>query len=75
MAKHLKEEFSVSSCVGQLTRLGAAERQSAEDKRPRMEGEFLFPLVALLAGELDGIELPEPAFRHGAGGKTCADCG
>jgi len=30
--------------------------------------------VALIAGELDGIELPKPAFRHRDGGKTCADC-
>jgi hypothetical protein len=61
--------------MGQLTRLRAAERQATEDKRPRMEGKFLFPMVALLAGELDGIELPEPAFRHRDGGKTRANCG
>ncbi len=61
--------------MSQLTRLRAAERQAAEDKWPRMEGEFLFPLVALLAGELDGIELPKPTFRHRNGRKTGADCG
>ena len=61
--------------MGQLTGLRAAERQAAEDKRPCMEGEFLFALVALFAGELDGIELPEPAFRHRDGGKTRANCG
>ena len=60
----MEEELSVPSCVGQLTRLGAAERQAAEDKRPRMEGEFLFALVPLIAGKLDGIELPKPAFRY-----------
>ena len=73
--RDLQKKLSVPSCMGQLTRLGAAERQAAEHKRPRMEGEFLFALVALLAGELDGIELPEPAFRHRDGGKTCANCG
>ncbi len=61
--------------MGQLTGLRAAERQAAEDKRPCMEGEFLFALVALFAGELDGFELPEPAFRHRDGGKTRANCG
>jgi len=55
--------------------LRAAERQAAEHKWPRMEGEFLFPVFALLAGEVDGIELPEPALRHRDGGKARADCG
>ena len=75
MRRDLQKKLSVPSCMGQLTRLGAAERQAAEDKRPRMEGEFLFALVALLAGELDGIELPKPAFRCRDGGKTRANCG
>jgi hypothetical protein len=57
MRGDLQKELSVPSCMGQLTRFGAAERQAAEDKRPRMEREFLFTLGALLAGELDGIEL------------------
>ena len=61
--------------MGQLTRLGAAERQTAEDKRPRMEGEFLFALVPLIAGELDGIELPDSPLRYPDGGKTRANCG
>jgi len=73
--RDLQKKLSVPSCMGQLARLGAAERQAAEDKRPRMEGEFLFPMVALLAGELDGIELTKPAFRHRDGGKTCPNCG
>jgi hypothetical protein len=73
--RDLQKELSVPSCMGQLTRLGAAERQATEDKRSRMEGEFLFAMVALLAGKLDGIELAEPAFRHHGGGKTCANCG
>ena len=75
MRRDLQKELSVPSCMGQLTRLGAAERQATEDKRPRMEGEFLFPMVALLAGELDGIELPESPLRYPDGGKTCANCG
>ena len=73
--RDLQKKLSVPSCMRQLTRLGAAERQAAEHKRPCMEGEFLFALVALLAGELDGIELPEPAFRYRDGGKTRANCG
>jgi len=73
--RNLEEELSVPSCVGQLTRLGAAERQAAEDKRPRMEGEFLLSGVALIAGELDGIELPESPLRYPDGGKTGANCG
>jgi len=40
-----------------------------------VEGKFLFALVALLAGKLDGIELPEPTFRHRDGRKTRAYCG
>jgi len=73
--RNLQKELSVPSRMGQLTGWWAAERQATEDKRPRMEGELLFALVALLAGELDVIELPEPAFRHRDGGKTCPNCG
>jgi hypothetical protein len=72
---NLKEELSVPSRMGQLTGLRAAERQAAEDKRPCLEGEFLVAVVALLAGELDGFDLPEPALRHRDGGKTGANCG
>ena len=66
----LETELSVSSHMGQLTGLGAAERQAAEDKRPRMEGEILFALVALFAGKVDRFELTKPAFRHRDGGKN-----
>ena len=75
MRRNLQKELSVSSRVGQLTGLRAAERQATEDKRPGMEGEFLFALVALLAGELDGIELPDSPLRYPDGGKTGANCG
>jgi hypothetical protein len=75
MSRDLEKELSVSSRMGQLAGLRAAERQAAEDKRARMEGEFLLALVPLIAGELDGIELPEPAFRHRDSGKTCPNCG
>jgi hypothetical protein len=34
-----------------------------------------FAIVALLAGELDGIELPEAASRYRDGGKTSPICG
>jgi hypothetical protein len=73
--RDLQKKLSVPSCMRQLTRLGAAERQAAKHKRPCMEGEFLFALVALLAGELDGIELPKSAFRYRNRGKAGADCG
>jgi hypothetical protein len=75
MRRNPQKELSVPSCMGQLTRLRAAERQTAENKRPRMESEFLFALVPLIAGELDGVELPKPALRHREGGKTSANCG
>ena len=75
MSRNLEKELSVPSGMGQLAGLGAAERQAAEDKRPCMEGEFLFPMVALLTGKLDGIELAEPTLRHRDGGKTRANCG
>lgn len=61
--------------MGQLTGWRAAERQAAKDKRPRMEGEILFAMVALFACQLGGFELPQPAFRHGEGGKTGPNCG
>jgi hypothetical protein len=73
--RNLQKELSVPSRMGQLTTLPAAERQAAEDKRLRMEGEFLFIMVTLLANELDGVELPEPPLRHRDGGKTSANCG
>ena len=72
---NLEKELSVLPCMGQLTKLRAAERQATEDKRPRVEGELLFAMVALLAGELNGIELPESPLRYPDGGKTRANCG
>ncbi len=71
----LKEELAIPSHVRQLTAFGAAQRKPAEDKWPGMEGEFLFPSVALLADKLDGFELVEPPFGYGDAGKTGANCG
>lgn len=73
--RNLQKELSVLSRMGQLTGLWSAQRKSAQDKRPSMEGEFLFALVALFAEKLDGFELPKPAFRHRDGGKKRANCG
>ncbi len=73
--RNLQKELSVPSRMGQLTGLRSAQRKAAQDKRPSVKGEFLFALVALLAGKLDGIELPKPTFRHRDIGKTSANCG
>ena len=75
MSGNLEKELPVPSGMGQLAGLRAAERQAAEDKRPRMEGEFLLSGVALIAGELDGIELPESPLRYPDSGKTGPNCG
>jgi hypothetical protein len=75
MSRNLEKELSVPSGMSQLVGLWAGERQAAEDKGACVEGEFLLSGVALLAGEADGFELPEPPFRHTEGGKTGANCG
>ena len=62
MSEDLEKVFSVSSRMGQLAGLGAAERQAAEDKRASVEGQFLLSSVALLAGKVDGFELAESPF-------------
>lgn len=62
MRRNLEEELSIPPRMGQLAGLWAAVRQAAEDKRPRMEGEFLFALVAPFMDELDSFELPKPTF-------------
>jgi hypothetical protein len=40
-----------------------------------MESEFLLSGVALIADELDGIELPESPLRYPESGKTGPNCG
>ena len=62
MSGDLEEVLSVSSRMGQLAGWRSAERQSAEDERACVEGQFLLSGVALLAGKVDGIELAEPPF-------------
>ncbi|HEV2499293.1 MAG TPA: hypothetical protein VGY31_06935 [Terriglobia bacterium] len=55
---NLQKELPVPSRMGQLTGSRTAQRKPAQDKRPCMEGWFLFLMVALLARELDEFELP-----------------
>lgn len=75
VCRNLQKELSVLSCMGQLTGLRSAQGKSVQYKPPGAEGEFLFAVVALLAGEVDDFELKEPTFRHRDGGKTSANCG
>jgi len=62
MAKHLKEEFSISSGVKQLISRKPAEGKSAKDKGTSVEGEFLPSLVALFSDEVDRLKFPEAVF-------------
>lgn len=73
--RNRKEESFVPSRMGQLTGLWSEQRNSAQNKRSRREGEFLITIVAPVTDMLDGIELPEPPFRHCDGGKTSASSG
>ena len=75
MSRDLEKVLSVPSRMSQLAGLWTPEREAAEDKRPGVEGEFLFPGVALLASKLDGFQLSKPPLGHGNAGKTLADCG
>ena len=58
MADDLKKEFSITPCVGQLSGGRTAEGETAKDKGPSVETNFLLALLALLTDEQDGVESP-----------------
>jgi len=62
MAKHLKEEFSISSGVKQLISGKSAEGKSAKDEGTSVKGEFLPSLVALFSDEVDRLKLSKTLF-------------
>jgi len=59
MADDLKEEFSITPCVGQLMGWRATEGKTAKDKGPGVEGQFLAASGALLADQANRFELLE----------------
>lgn len=62
MGNDMKEEFAVAPTMNELGGWRLTQRETAEDERSCMKGKFLFAIVALLADELNGIELFQPPF-------------
>jgi len=58
MADDLEKEFSITPCVGQLSGGRTTEGETAKDKWPGVETNFLLALLALLTNEQDGVESP-----------------
>ena len=63
MSSDFKDEDAVVSGVDELVCGRPAKRKSAEHKWPRVKGNLLLMILALLANEMDAIELLEPALR------------
>ncbi len=58
----VKEEFAVSPAMDLLCGGWPAKRQAAENKRTRLEPEFLLAVRPLLANKADRVELLEVPF-------------
>lgn len=75
MADDLKEESAVAASMRSLASGRTAQRYTAEDERPGMEGKFLFAIVTLLADETDNLDLPQLAFGYREGRRVDANYG
>lgn len=53
MPDDLKEETTVAPSMGGLALRRPSQGNTTKDKRPRIKGKFLFPVVTLLANELN----------------------
>lgn len=53
MPDDLKKEMAIAPGMRTLVLRRATQRDTTENKRPRMEGNFLFAIVTLLADELN----------------------
>ncbi len=63
MRDEVEEEFAVAPAMYELRQRWAAQRESAQDKWPGIEREFLPAASALLADEADRLDLLQPPFR------------
>ncbi len=63
MSRDLKDEDAVVSGVDELACGRAAKRKPTQHKWPRVKGKLLLMILALLANEVDGIEVFKPALR------------
>ena len=57
MPGHLQNEMSVPPLEKKLTRWRTADRETAENERPRAESEILFSLIPVQTDQLDSVEL------------------
>lgn len=55
MADDLKEEMAVEAGMGSLVSRRSSQWDTTENKRPGVEGKFLFSTVTLLADELNRL--------------------
>ncbi len=56
MTNNVKEEFSVPALVHKLVFGKRTQRNATEHEWPGIEGNFLFPLLTVLANELNGLQ-------------------
>jgi len=56
MADDLEKKLPIAPCVGQLSGGRTTEGETAKDKRPGVESNFLLALLALFADEQNGVQ-------------------
>ena len=75
MSDDMEKELAVVPAMNELGGWRAAERKSAENEGPRIEGQLLPAGGTLLPDQADRFDLLEPAPGYSQAGRTIADCG
>ena len=75
MGNDVKEEFAVAAAMNKLKGWWPAKRKSAENERPRVEGEILAAAGTLFADQANRLDLLQPPFGDSNGGQVVADYG
>lgn len=75
MGNDVKEEFAVAPTMDELGGWRPTQRETAENERPRVEGEFLTAEGPLFADQANRLDLPEAPSGNSNGGQVVADYG
>jgi hypothetical protein len=73
MGNDVKEEFAIAATMDKLGGRWPAKRESAENKRPSVEGEFLPAAGTLFADQANRLDLLQPPFGNSDGGQVAAN--
>jgi len=75
MSDDVEKELAVVTAMDELGGWRAAERKSAENEGPRIEGKLLPAGGTLVPDEADRFDLLQPAPGYSEACRTVANCG